>query len=329
MGPVTWYEPDGTPAPALIACLRAAVAAPSIHNTQPWRFRLRGTTIDVLADRDRQLSTLDPQGREMLVSVGAALFNLRVAVRGKATDPRVRLLPDRAERDLVATVDIADAAGGPSAAQRLAAAIPYRHTNRYPFADRALPCATLRELAGAAAAEGATLLTVGPTLRGEVLGLTGPAQRRQRRDPHYHAEFAAWTADAGAARMPGVAWQVVGPRERGRAMPVRDFAVGHGLAAATVTFEPEPHLIMLFTAGDTPADWLRAGAALQRVLLTATLRGLAATPLSQLVEVPRLRALLADFPGGQVVQSVLRIGYATTAARPSPRRPVSDVMLIR
>jgi nitroreductase len=85
-------------------------------------------------------------------------------------------------------------------------------------------------------------------------------------------------------------------------------------------------LVLLFTAGDGPADWMRAGAALQRVLLTATVRGLAATPLSQMLEVPKLRGLLADTVIGQVAQSVLRIGYATTPAPPTPRRPVEDVI---
>jgi hypothetical protein len=94
-----------------------------------------------------------------------------------------------------------------------------------------------------------------------------------------------------------------------------------------VAFEPNPTLILLFTAGDTPTDWLRAGAALERVLLTATLRGLAATPLSQLLEVPRLRALLADSITGQVVQTVLRIGYSTTPAVPTPRWPIEEVIV--
>lgn len=80
--------------------------------------------------------------------------------------------------------------------------------------------------------------------------------------------------------------------------------------------------------GDSPADWLTAGVALQRVLLTATLRGLAATPLSQIVEIPRLRTLLADSLTGQVVQTVLRIGYPTTPARPTARRPLHQTVLI-
>jgi nitroreductase len=91
MGEPGWYTPDGAPGPAVRECLLAATAAPSIHNTQPWLFRLRGDTVDVLVDRRRQLHTLDPDGREMFVSVGAAMFNLRVAVRAHGWEARVRL----------------------------------------------------------------------------------------------------------------------------------------------------------------------------------------------------------------------------------------------
>jgi nitroreductase len=322
-----WYEPDGTPATALLECLRAAAAAPSIHNTQPWLFRLRGDAIDVLADRRRQLTILDPDGREMLVSVGAAVFNLRVAVRAHARGSRVCLLPDPAEPDLAATVHIDRAATESEAARALADAIPRRHTNRRPFADRPVPHGTLEELAGAATAEGATLLAADPALRSGILSLTRNAENRMRANPRYRAELAAWTTPGGIGRRDGVPRQAFGPRDPQGAIPLRDFALGHGLPTAKVAFEPEPTLILLFTAGDTPADWLRAGAALQRVLLTATLRGLAATPLSQVVEVPRLRALLEDSATGQVVQTVLRIGYATTPALPTPRRPLADVIV--
>jgi hypothetical protein len=94
-----------------------------------------------------------------------------------------------------------------------------------------------------------------------------------------------------------------------------------------VDFEPDPTLVLLFTPGDTPADWRRAGAALQRLLLTASLRGLAATPLSQLSEITALRALLTDTATGQLVQTVLRIGYPTMSVLPTPRRELADVLL--
>jgi len=323
-----WCAPDGTPGPALRECLLAATAAPSIHNTQPWLFRLRGDTVDVLVDRRRQLHLLDPDGREMFVSVGAATFNLRVAVRAHGREALVRLTPDPAEPDLAARVTIGRAAPG-LPAYALAGAIPRRHTNRRPFADKPVPHGTIEELAAAATAEGATLLIADPALRDGVLSLTRTAENRMRTNPRYRAELAAWTTPGGFGRREGVPREAFGPRDTYAALPLRDFALGHGAPTAVVAFEPDPTVVLLFTALDAPADWLRAGAALQRVLLTGTLRGLAATPLSQLSEIPALRRLLTDTATGQVVQTVLRIGYATTPARPTPRRALEEVIVTK
>jgi len=322
-----WYDELGQPSPALRDCLAAAAAAPSIHNTQPWLFRPHGDAIDVLVDRTRQLAVLDPEGREMFVSVGAAVFNLRVAVRAHGHETSVQLTPDPDEPDLVATVSKEKPAAAPGGVTAMLDAIPRRHTNRRPFADKPVPFAIMQELTGAAAAEGAALLDVDPPLRDGVLGLTRTAETRLRAHPWYQAELAAWTTPGGVGRRDGVPREAFGPRDTGGAIPLRDFGLGQGSPSATVDFEREPMLILLFTDEDTPADWLRAGAALQRVLLIATVRGLAATPLSQLLEVPRLRALLADTATGQVLQTVLRIGYPTAPARATPRRPVDDVIV--
>jgi nitroreductase len=318
---------NGDPGRAVLECVAAATLAPSIHNTQPWLFRLRRDSIDVLVDPRRKLGTLDPGGRELVLSVGAALLNLRVAARAHGFGSRVRLMPDPDEPDLAATVWLDRAAAAPAGVVALAEAIPRRHTNRRPFADRPVPFGILEELAGAAVAEDAALLVVDPALREGVLSLTRTAENRMRTDPRYRAELAAWTTPGGVGRRDGVPRQAFGPRDKDRALPLRDFALAHGAPTATVVFEPDPTLALLFTKGDTPVDWLRAGAALQRVLLTATLRGLAGTPLSQLVEVPRLRSLLADSITGQVVQTVLRIGYPITPALPTPRRPLEDVIV--
>jgi hypothetical protein len=325
MPETTWTDANGNAGKALRECLFAATAAPSIHNTQPWLFRPRGDTIDVLVDRRRQLPTLDPDGREMLVSIGAAVLNLRLAVRAHRRESQVRLMPDRHQPDLIATLFTQPAAAPPAGVVALAEAIPHRHTNRRPFADKPVPYGTMEELAAAAAVEHASLLAVDPALRDGVLSLTRTADNRMRANPRYLAELATWTTPGGVGRRDGVPRQAFGPRDRHGTLPLRDFALGQGAPTATVAFEPDPTLILLFTKGDAPADWLRAGAALQRVLLTATLRGLAATPLSQLLEVPRLRTLLEDSSTGEVVQTILRIGYPTTPALATPRRPIEEV----
>ncbi len=239
----------------------------------------------------------------------------------------MRLMLDRQQPDLVATVVTQPASVPPAAVVALAEAIPHRHTNRRPFADKPVPYGTMEELSAAAAAEQASLLAVDPALREGVLSLTRTADNRMRANPRYLAELAEWTTPGGIGRRDGVPRQAFGPRDRHAALPLRDFALGQGAPTAMVAFEPDPTLILLFTKGDAKADWLRAGAALQRVLLTATLRGLAATPLSQLLEIPKLRALLTHSSTGEVVQTVLRIGYPTTPALATPRRPIEEFLI--
>ena len=328
MNELAWWDENGTPGPVMRECLVAAAAAPSIHNTQPWLFRPRGGVVDVLVDRRRRLAVADPDGREMSVSVGAAVFNLGVAVRARGRPARVTLMPDPSEPDVVARVVVGsqEVAPGP-AATALAEAIGRRHTNRRPFLDRPVPAQVLADLSTAAEREGAFLLAADEALRDGLWSLTRTAENRSRADPSYRAELAAWTTPGGVGRRDGVPRQAFGPRDMLGAIPLRDFALGNGAATATVTFEANPTVLLLFTTGDNPRDWVGAGVALERVLLTATVRGLAATPLSQVLEVPRLRALLADPFDGQRVQSVLRVGYPSTPLAATPRRPLAEVLL--
>lgn len=318
---------------ALSACLRAAAAAPSIHNTQPWLFHvdapagdLSGASVDVRVDRGRRLHVLDPDGREMFISAGAAVFNLRVALAAAGHRTSVHRVPG-ADPDLAARIVVGTAQPPSGAALALNAAIPRRHTNRRPFADRQIPYGTMEELRGAATAEGASLLDVGPELRDAVLSLTRTAERRMLSDPAYLRELAAWTNPSSIGRADGMPRHVLGPRGKDASLPLRDIGLGLGLPASVVEFEPDPTLVLLYTPDDTVGDWVRAGEALQRIWLTATVRGLAVTPMSQLTEVDAIRALLADSGARYVTQMVLRIGHPLSPALPTPRRPLPDLLV--
>jgi hypothetical protein len=309
------------------ACVLAAIAAPSVHNTQPWLFRPRADGVDVLVDRGRQLRTLDPLGREMFVSVGAALFNLRVALRARGFEPFIERCPGPSDPDLAARIRVVGTAEVTTASRLLAEAITRRHTDRRPFAQRPVPDRVLDDLAEAAIAEQAVLFVADDVLRDGVLALTRTAEKRLRDEEHYRAEIIAWTTPGGVGRRDGVPREALGPRAPDAALPLRDFAFGRGIPTATVVFEPNPTIVLLLTADDTESGWLRAGEALQRVLLTATVHGLASTPLSQLTEIPALRGLLADQATGQIVQTVLRIGYPVAPGRPTPRRDIDEVII--
>jgi nitroreductase len=311
---------------AMRACLEAAVLAPSVHNSQPWRFRLHGRGIEVLADRSRRLEVIDPQGRELLISVGAAILNLRVAVLDHGRLPILHVFPDRHQPDLVARVTPGPVTVPDPTVRALAAAIPRRHTNRRPFSGLAVPDSVIDELAGAAAAEGATLAVADAVGRDAILALVATADEWQRAEAGYRAELTAWTLPS-PDRRDGVPAPAFGPRNRHDFPPLRDFALTQPeLHRRDAAFEARPTIVVLRTTGDGPHDWVRAGQALQRVLLTATVRGVATTPMTQALEIPEIRRLLTDPGRHRYSQLVLRLGYGRPAAG-SPRRPLADVVV--
>ncbi|WP_327002222.1 nitroreductase family protein [Dactylosporangium sp. NBC_01737] len=318
--------PPGLTGAALTTCVEAAIAAPSIYNSQPWRFRVRDDGIDVFADWGRRLDVIDPSGRELLISVGAAVFNLRLTMRQYGRTPVLHLPPDAAQPDLVARVVPGPPATPDPSLTALAAAIPRRHTNRRPFARTVVPASVLEELATAAQAEGAMLRVADPVGRGAILSLVRTAERRLRAQGVYRAELTERTP-AAHGRSGGVPPNAFGPWDAMEALPLRDFGLTQPLLRrGGERFEPYPTIVVLSTAGDTPQQWLRAGQALQRVLLTATVAGLASTPMSQPLELPRLRRLVTDTAAGQWAQVILRLGYGQPTT-PTPRRPLAEVLI--
>ncbi|MFB8781527.1 nitroreductase [Streptomyces albogriseolus] len=310
-----------------------ATLAPSMHNAQPWRFRfLTGERLLLLyADLERAMPRSDPGDRALHIGCGAALLNMRVAAAHAGLAPEVRLLPEPQDPLLLAAVRLTEQTGRARDDElaRLHAAIRQRHTSRHPFAEKDLPEDVRTMLRDAAARESATLLFPGAWHAETVLDLIRDAESRDVMDADAREDLIRWTrlgAEADTA-VDGVPEYAFGPRKRDGRAPVRDFAGRRPVAdRGTTTFEYTPHLALLSTSGDGPADWLRAGQALERVLLEATLADLATSLTSHALETPELRLLVRD-PGsgtGQV-QMVLRIGYGPRGPA-TPRRPVSDVL---
>ncbi|MFK4145380.1 Acg family FMN-binding oxidoreductase [Streptomyces sp. NPDC004065] len=315
----------------------AATAAPSMHNAQPWRFRYDGdtTTVFLSADPRRSMRRSDPGDRALHIGCGAALFNLRVAAAHEGLGAEVRLLPDPADPLLLAAVRLTGpAAGAPGGDEdpglgRLHPAIARRHTSRYPFDERDIPEGVRETLRAAAAREGAELQFPGVWHSEAVLELVRDAESRDALDPAASEDLTRWTrlgAEADAA-VDGVPEYAFGPRPRGGRAPLRDFAGRRPVAdRGTADFEQRPHLALLSTRGDTRADWLVAGQALERVLLEATSAGLATSLSSHSLESPDLRLLTRDPVGGHGhVQMVLRLGYGPSGPA-TPRRPVHEVL---
>ncbi|MEV7144112.1 Acg family FMN-binding oxidoreductase [Streptomyces tauricus] len=306
----------------------AAVAAPSIHNTQPWRFRLDPdtTTLEIRAEATRGLRHIDPTGRGLYLSVGCALLNLRVAVAHYGWEPVSRLLPRPDEPDLLATVRLGGSAGA-SSTPHLYRTLWRRHSSRFPFSDRQLPPAVLTELTEAAHAEGALLSRPDPAESDRLLRLTREAERRNTVHPDRAAESRRWVHDPTGADL-GIPTAALGPQDFLEHLPMRDFgAHQHPDVLTARPFEKRPSIAVLSTTHDRRADWLRAGQALERVLLVATSHGVRASLLHQALEWPDLREQLVGAHGsrGANAQMVLRLGYGPQGP-PSPRRTADQVL---
>ncbi|MEU7872931.1 nitroreductase family protein [Dactylosporangium sp. NPDC049140] len=311
--------PDRTTA----ACLNAAVAAPSMHNTQPWRFRFDGLGFDVYADAERALPATDPAGRALHISVGAAVCNLRLALAADGWVSRLERPATAGGPVRVVPVATRDPS---SDIEALALAINRRRTNRGPYDDAAVPGALLEALRRAAAGGSSRLVVLDPVRRGAVLAITQAADAWQQTDPRYRRELARWTSERGDRR-DGVLAPWFGPRATTAGLPLRDFGLAlPRLSREAARFERHPTLVVLHARGDTPEAWLDAGGALQRVLLTATLHGLAVQPMTQALEVAHLRRMLAAPGGVWHPQMILRVGYGGPVEA-SRRRPLRTFLL--
>ncbi|TCN42229.1 hypothetical protein EV644_104611 [Kribbella orskensis] len=307
--------------------LRAAVAAPSMHNTQPWRFRFDGCVIEVHRDRARELPAEDPDRRMLHVSLGAAVFNLRVEAAHLAYGSQVRSVLDRARPDLVAEVELVGAGAETEELYRLAPYLQVRRTNRQPYQDRRVPDEVRRLLDVSSRLEGTELQWIGDRARLKWLYLaTNDADLEDDRNAARSEERRLWVG--GDRTADGIPSTALGPRATSPDSPARDMAAmpadsGRPMA----TFEQEPQLAILATRRDGPAEWLRAGQAMQRVLLEATANGLSTSLLNQAIEHDTLRWLVHDPLGSWTrPQAVIRFGYGPPVP-PTPRRPISDVLL--
>jgi nitroreductase len=324
--PPTRAAAEGFPPPDVIAeLLRAATLAPSMHNTQPWRFRVspEDQAIELYADPARMLAHSDPRGRAVHIACGAALFNLRLAVAVAGREPVVRLLPDPGHPHLLAVLRMAGPHRPGEADTELHAAIARRHTNRGPFSNRAVPPGVLAELVQAAAAEGAVLQLPDHAETARLLALVSDAERDLLADPAYRAELARWAG--GNRDRDGIPGSALGPRDPYGRTRVRDFTPDRREPAGYAWFEEDPRLAVLSTGGGSRKDWLHAGQALQRVLLTATARGIAAAPLTQPLEMSDAWLVRDPRSGSGHPQMILRLGYGLPVPA-TPRRPVSDVV---
>jgi nitroreductase len=316
--------PRAMPVPAdqVDFLIGTAARAPSVHNTQPWRFGVGEFAIELYADPRRKLRT-DPLGREMLISCGAALFGLRLAVQSLGYLPVVDLLPDPAKLQLLARVRLGARRPATARERQMLEALPHRHTHRGPFDPGPLPAGLVAGLQHDALAEGATLAPVNPGIAYQQLAdIVGAAGRRQALDPVARADARRWSrgaADPARDGVPAHAFPASTGHQPGR-LPQRDFDLGRGLGLLPAGGPPPAVTAVLLTPGDGRADWLRAGRALHRLLAHAASRWVFASLYTQPLEAAAIRALIQDrlaLPGAP--QMLLQLGLARTT-RSTARR---------
>jgi nitroreductase len=304
----------------------AASAAPSIHNTQPWRFVVGPRSIEVHADPARGLAVIDPSARALIISCGAAVLNLRVALAFLGRRARIRWLPNPAVPTHLATVDVVDAYSTRAVDRDLYAALRRRSSSRQPMTGRPLPVKVLNQLREAVRREGAALHVLSGEAANTLITIAGQADAAQRGDRAYQEELGKWTTMDPARRdgVPATAFGAVpGPGQ----VPQRDFTRG-GVAAdrQEEEFEEAPTLAVVTTGADTIEDWLRAGMALQHLLLVVTTHWLRAGFLTQPLELPAFRDQVRGLiDPRRMPQVVLRVGYGPTPPR-SPRRRLDEVL---
>ncbi len=321
------------PDPSVLrGAVRLAVRAPSIHNTQPWRWRIGAARVDLYADRSRELEVIDPGGRALRVSCGAALLQARLALEAAGYPPVVTRMPDPADRDHLARLELTRSLPPTADVHRLVDAAEQRRTDRRPFADRDIDVATAEALRAAAESAGAMLRHLSrPDERLDLIVAVGRADELEAADPAYEAEIRLWTGRADSAFEGVPASAVPHLPSRQSDVNLRDFEVGARgtLEAADPTHVEHAAMFVLATVTDSDTDQVRAGEALAHVLLTATSLGLAVSPATQPIELPETRALLARAIGGfGTPQVVLRVGWpgADDPLPPTPRRPLDEVI---
>jgi nitroreductase len=315
---------EGRPGQVDVAALLGAGSlAPSGYNTQPWRLRWHDGAVEVHGDPERALPVADPGHRELRVACGAALANVRLAMRAQGRRAHVRLLPDPDDPWFLGTVT----AGGPLAAtsteKALADAIPRRRTDRSALDGRGIAPRLREELRRAAQQEHSWAVFVdGSNDRRALQDLVVQAHGAQQADPAFREEWGRWVGgeeDHGTGLPPGLVRREPRPDGRWR---LRDFgAVADADGDRPAATADDPALLVLATTLDQPLAHLHAGQALQHLLLLATVRGLAASFVAPPLEVAATRAELRVLLGGALwPQVLLRLGIRHRAVPRPPRR---------
>jgi hypothetical protein len=321
-------HPVPIPADSVANLLATAARAPSIFNTQPWLFRVTDYTIELYADPSRRLQS-DPTGREMLISCGAALFGLRLAIRALGYQPVVSLLPEPERPGLLASVRFGVREPVTSRERAMIDALPHRHTHRGGFSPGPLPRGLLIGLQHDAVVERAALALIDrPVAYTHLATIVARAAAGLNAAGQSRADVRQWVRPPGSMARDGIPAGAVpaSPVPRPGRLAQRDLDLGRGIGQLSLDGSPPAATAILLTSADTPADWLRAGQALHRLLTHAATLWVFADLHSQALESRPARALIRSrlgLPGAP--QLLLQLGLARVAPA-TPRRAAARLL---
>jgi nitroreductase len=311
---------DRSSSAVLAEAAAAAGYAPSVHNTQPWRWRVSQQRLDLFADRSRQLQSADAAGRLLTVSCGAALHHLQVALAADGWTALVQRMPDPANPDHLASISLGEQIPVTADAMRLFQAIRVRHTDRRPVSDTPVAAQALDAVRAAITAAGVDLHVLTADQVIELGSASARADQIEVMDPQQREELAYWVGGdrAGGTGVPDTALVDSAPQT---SVPGRDF-VRYGTLATGEGHDREATYLVLFGDGDGPADWLRAGEAMSAGWLAASELGLSVLPFSAVIEVVATRERLRQtLSGVGYPYLVLRLGSPDPVHSGPPHTP--------
>ncbi|BBX73065.1 NAD(P)H nitroreductase [Mycobacterium shinjukuense] len=312
--------------------IELACRAPSLHNSQPWRWLASSTNVDLFVDPRRVVASADSSGREAIISCGAVLDHFRVAMAAIGRDTHVDRFPNPNNLDHLASIDFAPMDYVAQARRDRADAITHRRTDRRPF-RAPKDWASLEPLLRGSFD---TDLVAFEVLRDEVRPQLAQAARLteslRRYDDSYHHELSWWTAPLRESE--GIPESALVSRSVAHEVDVnRLFPTSWQAERSSASRPDHAKIVLLSTAGNTRADALMCGQALSAVLLECTLAGLATCPVTHITELAAGRDIIRGLTDGRaaVPQVLIRVGIAPSGPvpEPTPRRPLGDVLQIR
>lgn len=327
------FPKNGKAKDKLLFLVRYAILAPSGHNTQPWLFEVNDDemSINLYADRTRALPVIDPDDTELIISCGAALENLVVAMKNFEYYAEIEYFPSETDNDLLAKIRPMIGYEPDADDKKLFQAIKSRHTNRLPFADDMIDGLRLQKLKTIASEEHINMHIIeGNEKREEVIKIIEQGDKIQAANKSFCRELAQWVhpnRTNSKDGIPGYAFGMGDLISFGSPFFIGNLNWGDIQAGRDRNLvKGSPVLAVIESKDDKPLDWLHTGKALERLLLKASSEGIAASYLNQPIEVPELKSKLKEVLGLKgYPHLIIRMGYGKEV-KPTPRRDIEEVI---